>query len=53
MPITGTSKKKVVEQVMHEGKHGNLHSGKEGPVVKDRKQMIAIALSEARRRGYK
>ena len=33
---------------MHEYKTGALHSGsKKGPVVKSRKQAIAIALSEA------
>jgi hypothetical protein len=36
-----------VEKVMHEFKTGKLHSGKKGPVVKSRKQAIAIALSEA------
>ena len=37
-----------VGKVMHEFKEGKLHSGsKEGPIVKDRKQAIAIALSEA------
>jgi len=39
-----------VEKVMHEWKEGDLHSGsKKGPVVKNQKQAIAIALSEARR----
>jgi hypothetical protein len=32
---------------MGEYKAGTLHSGKGGPVVKSRKQAIAIALSEA------
>lgn len=36
-----------VEKVMHEFKTEKLHSGKKGPVVKSRKQAIAIALSEA------
>ena len=40
-------KKTKVEKVMHEFKTGTLHSGKKGPVVKSRKQAIAIALSEA------
>lgn len=36
--------------VMHEYKHGQLHSGsKSGPVVKNRKQAIAIGLSEKRK----
>jgi hypothetical protein len=34
---------------MHEYKTGTLHSGKKGPVVKSRKQAVAIALSEAKR----
>jgi hypothetical protein len=37
---------------MHEFKHGTLHSGsKSGPKVKDRKQAVAIAMSEARKAG--
>jgi hypothetical protein len=35
------------EKVMHEYKTGTLHSGKNGPVVTNPKQAIAIALSEA------
>jgi hypothetical protein len=35
---------------MHEFKHGELHSGsKKGPLVKSRKQAIAIGLSEQRK----
>jgi ribosomal protein L7/L12 len=42
------------EKVMHEFKTGMLHSGsKKGPVVKNRKQAIAIGLSEARKAGEK
>ena len=37
----------LVGKVMREFKKGKLHSGKKGPVVKSRKQAIAIALSEA------
>lgn len=37
-----------VKGEMHRFKKGDLHSGKGGPVVKDRKQAIAIALSEKR-----
>ena len=36
-----------VAKVMREFGKGKLHSGKKGPVVKSRKQAIAIALSEA------
>lgn len=35
-----------VRKVMREFKEGTLHSGKGGPVVKSRRQAIAIALSE-------
>jgi hypothetical protein len=38
-----------VKKVMGEYKRGTLHSGKKGPVVKSRKQAVAIALSEQRR----
>ena len=39
-----------VAKVMSEYKEGKLHSGsKQGPVVKNPKQAVAIALSEARR----
>lgn len=41
--------KTKVERVMGEFKRGTLHSGKRGPVVKSRKQAVAIALSEQRR----
>lgn len=40
-----------VAKVMGEFKAGTLHSGsKSGPEVSNRKQAVAIALSEARRR---
>lgn len=42
-----TKGQKKVGKVMREFKKGELHSGKKGPVVKSRKQAIAIALSEA------
>lgn len=42
-------KKNKVEKVMGEFKAGTLHSGKGGPVVKSRKQAVAIALSEQQR----
>ncbi len=44
MPLT--SKK----QVFDEFKAGELHSGPGGPVVKDRNQAIAIAMSVERRK---
>lgn len=49
----GESKEQqYVRSAMHERKHGQLHSGsKKGPLVKDRKQAIAIGLSEARKAG--
>lgn len=42
-----------IEEVMHEYKHGELKSGKDGKdgTVKNRDQAIAIALSEARKSG--
>lgn len=46
--------KKVIKDEMHEFKEGKLHSGsKKGPIVKNPKQAIAIALSSARKKGYK
>jgi len=42
-----TKGEKKIGKVMREYKAGTLHSGKKGPVVKSRKQAIAIALSEA------
>jgi len=39
-----------IKKVMRKWKEGELHSGsKKGPMVKKRKQAIAIALSEAKR----
>ena len=43
-----TKAQKKVTKVMREFKAGKLHTGsKKGPVVKSKKQAIAIALSEA------
>lgn len=43
-----TKAQKKVSKVLREYSKGELHSGsKEGPVVKSRKQAIAIAMSEA------
>jgi len=42
--------KATVKDVMHKYKAGTLHSGsKKGPIVKNKKQAIAIALSEAKK----
>ena len=38
---------KKVEKVMREFKSGKLHSGKSGKIVKNPKQAVAIAMSEA------
>ena len=47
-PRTKKAKQARVKRVMDEWKMGELHSGsKKGPMVKNRKQAIAIALSEA------
>lgn len=44
-----TAYQKKIKSVMGEYKSGKLHSGKGGPVVKSRKQAIAIAISSASR----
>jgi hypothetical protein len=47
MPAKKVNKGKV-EKVMGEYKAGKLHSGsKKGPVVKSKKQAVAIAMSES------
>ena len=47
-PKTKAGKQAKVGKVMHEFKAGTLHSGsKKGPEVTNRKQAIAIAMSEA------
>jgi hypothetical protein len=38
-----------VGKVMGEFKTGTLHSGRGGPVVKNRRQAVAIAMSEGRK----
>jgi hypothetical protein len=46
--------KNKIKKVMHEFKEGELHSGsKNGPVVTNPKQAIAISLSEAKRKKRK
>jgi hypothetical protein len=47
-PTSKKAKAKKVAKVMKEFKGGTLHSGKGGPVVKSRKQAVAIAMSEAK-----
>lgn len=42
---------KKVAKVMHEFKEGKLKSGGNGKVVTNRKQAVAIGLSEARETG--
>ena len=42
-----TKKQAKIGKVMGEFKEGTLHSGKGGKVVKNPKQAIAIAISEA------
>lgn len=55
MKIRAMAKKKMstyqkkVKSVMGEYKSGSLHSGKGGPVVTNRKQAVAIAISQASR----
>lgn len=46
-PTTKAGKTEKVGKVMGEYKRGTLHSGKGGPVVKSRKQAVAIAMSQA------
>ena len=48
-----TKMQKKIGKVMGEYKEGTLHSGKGGPVVKSKKQAIAIALSEGRKSSKK
>lgn len=43
-----TKSEKKISKVMTEFKGGTLHSGKNGKVVKNPKQAIAIALSESK-----
>ena len=43
-----TKAQKKVGKVMHEFKTGKLHSGGTGKIVKNPKQAIAIAMSEAK-----
>jgi hypothetical protein len=51
----GKAAQKSVKSAMDRRKHGTLKSGKggKGGIVKDRKQAVAIGLSEARKKGAK
>jgi hypothetical protein len=49
----GEKAQRTVKEAMHEFKKGKLKSGKSGKPVKNRKQAIAIGLSEARKKGAK
>ena len=53
MPKYGKKSQDKVEKVMHEFKRGQLKSGRSDKPVKNRKQAIAIGLSEARSEGDK
>jgi hypothetical protein len=44
-----TAYQKKIKSVMGEFGRGSLHSGKGGPVVKNKKQAVAIAISSANR----
>lgn len=47
MPLSGTPKERIAQE-MKKFKAGKLHLGSpKGPVVKNRRQAIAISLSEA------
>lgn len=48
-----TAYQKKIKTVMGEFGRGKLHSGKGGPVVKSRKQAIAIAISTAKKKRKK
>ncbi len=49
----GKGAQKSVKRAMHKMKEGTLKSGKSKKTVKNRKQAIAIGLSEARKKGAK
>lgn len=53
MPKYGKKSRQSVKQAMHKFKQGKLKSGKSGKKVKNRRQAIAIGLSEARQKGAK
>lgn len=45
--MTTKKQREKVQEVMHEFKEGELHSGKSGKKVTDRDQAVAIAMSES------
>jgi hypothetical protein len=49
----GPKAQEKIDEVMHEFKEGDLRSGKSNKKVTDRKQAVAIGISEARKKGYK
>lgn len=49
----GKKAQQKVEEEMHKMKEGKLKSGRSGKKVTNRKQAVAIGLSEARREGAK
>jgi len=53
MATYGKKTQETVKDVMEKFKKGELKSGKSGEKVTDRKQAVAIGLSEAREKGAK
>lgn len=49
----GKKAQETVKEVMEKFKKGELESGKSGKKVTNRKQAVAIGLSEAREKGAK
>lgn len=49
----GKKSQESVKEAMHKYKEGHLESGKSGKEVTNRKQAVAIGLSEARKEGAK
>lgn len=49
----GPKARQSIEKTMHEFKRGKLKSGRSEQKVTDQDQAVAIAIDEARRKGYK
>ncbi len=49
----GPKAQQKIEEVLHEYSEGSLKSGRSGKKVTNRKQAIAIGISEAHKQGYK